>query len=1030
MDDRSLCMMRVVALVSGGKDSFFSVLHAVANGHQVVALANLHPAAAQNDELDSYMFQTVGHDIVPLYAEALSIPLYRRAIQGSSASVASEYTPSEGDEVEDLYHLLKQVRDHLGVDGVASGAILSNYQRCRVEGVCSRLGLTSYAYLWRRAQEELLRDMVDIGMDCVLVKVAAIGLDQRHLGMSLQQVLPHLLNMNAKYDLHVCGEGGEYETITLDMPLFQKRVVLDETQVVVHSDDAFAPVAYLRCKRAHLEVKANFGLSDKLEKLMLDTAVSVHSVDMHCEELNTSLQNITYQSIHVQPQVHWTAPFLAIGQVTPSTDDPSIEQQVDNVMTIIKNILTSHQMTFRHVVLMHVYVQDLTLFGRMNTVYGKYFGCNPSPRVTVQGMLADGKSIQIDCLAVSALENREYMHVQSISYWAPANIGPYSQATSTHATLYVAGQIGLTPQTMTRPSSLNEECLQVIRNQKAVMNAMNYTYDDAIWAVVYVTRLEYINLVKELGFSEVPICYVVVDRLPRECRVEMQIMGGLGVMDDGDGPELMDNYTEEITALESATLTCLVRKRGKHIVAFGRAATKQDFSHTATSLLSVLGSKIYEAKGTSVFSRVFCRPGILLEVLPALQTLNIGGCVSGIGKSQDVWKLHKPTNLLLVLGNESADLDSIVSATSYAYLQSIIDTTKPVLPVINIPRSEFHLRTDVAKAFQAAFLSTDGDRTYPGGLAASSASDVINVSNYFTFWDDIQAVLPCASIEILLTDHNELAPAQASLLNRVVGIIDHHRDSAQTRHVTPRIVQGVGSCTTLVVEEFAKFSKAALAGAAIDAPLAKWMLSPILMDTVNLELDNGRTTPRDVAAKERLLSAINATTAACAVRARQEFDTTKWYRMLHKAKFAVSHLTTPDLLRKDSKEFKIPTHATHIKLGMASVTWSWPEWTERDGSAQHVISDCIQYAKHEGLDCLVIMTAFEDGEENFQRELILIWLDCSMDRYNEVAARLQNSELRLEEGEKGDRWMYWKQNNVRASRKQVQPILSGILEKL
>ena len=81
------------------------------------------------------MFQTVGHDIIPLYAEALSLPLYRRAIQGSSTSVGPEYSPQEGDEVEDLYQLLKQVKAELNVEGVTSGAILSNYQRVRVEGV-------------------------------------------------------------------------------------------------------------------------------------------------------------------------------------------------------------------------------------------------------------------------------------------------------------------------------------------------------------------------------------------------------------------------------------------------------------------------------------------------------------------------------------------------------------------------------------------------------------------------------------------------------------------------------------------------------------------------------------------------------------------------------------------------------------------------------------------------------------------------------------------------------------------------------
>ena len=29
-----------------------------------------------------------------------------------------------------------------------------------------------------------------------------------------------------KYHLNVCGEGGEYETFTLDCPLFEKKIVV------------------------------------------------------------------------------------------------------------------------------------------------------------------------------------------------------------------------------------------------------------------------------------------------------------------------------------------------------------------------------------------------------------------------------------------------------------------------------------------------------------------------------------------------------------------------------------------------------------------------------------------------------------------------------------------------------------------------------------------------------------------------------------------------------------------------------------
>lgn len=66
-----------------------------------------------------------------------------------------------GDEVEDMLALLKEVKQQIpSVSAVSSGAIASDYQRLRVESVCSRLGLVSLAYLWRQDQSLLLQQMV------------------------------------------------------------------------------------------------------------------------------------------------------------------------------------------------------------------------------------------------------------------------------------------------------------------------------------------------------------------------------------------------------------------------------------------------------------------------------------------------------------------------------------------------------------------------------------------------------------------------------------------------------------------------------------------------------------------------------------------------------------------------------------------------------------------------------------------------------------------------------------------------------
>lgn len=41
---------------------------------------------------------------------------------------------------------------------------------------CYRLGLTSLAYLWGREQMDLLKEMIDSDMNCILIKVAAMGI--------------------------------------------------------------------------------------------------------------------------------------------------------------------------------------------------------------------------------------------------------------------------------------------------------------------------------------------------------------------------------------------------------------------------------------------------------------------------------------------------------------------------------------------------------------------------------------------------------------------------------------------------------------------------------------------------------------------------------------------------------------------------------------------------------------------------------------------------------------------------------------
>lgn len=241
--------MKVVALLSGGKDSLYNMYLSEKEGHEVVAIGNLRPPSDSQDELDSFMYQTVGHQAIEYIAKALDKPLYRAFITRATENLNLDYDESPTDEVEDLYKLLHDIRHvhKVDFDAVSVGAIASSYQKSRVENICSRLGLTMLAYLWNLDQDALLQRMIDDQFDAILIKVACIGLDKTDVGKSIKQMQPRLRTLKDQYKVNVCGEGGEYESLVLDCPLFKKKLIIDKYNVLCHSDNGgVAPVYYMR----------------------------------------------------------------------------------------------------------------------------------------------------------------------------------------------------------------------------------------------------------------------------------------------------------------------------------------------------------------------------------------------------------------------------------------------------------------------------------------------------------------------------------------------------------------------------------------------------------------------------------------------------------------------------------------------------------------------------------------------------------------------------------------------------------------
>lgn len=78
----------------------------------------------------------------------------------------------------------------------------------------------------------------------------------------------------------------------------------------------------------------------------------------------------------------------------------SIESATQRVLDNIRAVLESEGLSFQHVVKTTVYMQDLSLFTRMNAVYEKAFGANPPARSTVQAAaLPRGVPVEIEVIA-------------------------------------------------------------------------------------------------------------------------------------------------------------------------------------------------------------------------------------------------------------------------------------------------------------------------------------------------------------------------------------------------------------------------------------------------------------------------------------------------------------------------------------------------------------------------------------------------------------------------------------------------------
>ncbi|MGK6352050.1 RidA family protein [Parapedobacter sp. DT-150] len=113
---------------------------------------------------------------------------------------------------------------------------------------------------------------------------------------------------------------------------------------------------------------------------------------------------------------------------------------------------------------------------------------------------------------------------------APAPIGPYNQAIKAGNTLYVSGQIALSPETgQLVQGTVADEAHQVLRNVRAVLDAAGYRFTDVVKTTIFLRDMDdfaAVNAVYAEYFTEQAPARetVAVAGLPKNVNVEISVI--------------------------------------------------------------------------------------------------------------------------------------------------------------------------------------------------------------------------------------------------------------------------------------------------------------------------------------------------------------------------------------------------------------------------------------------------------------------------------------------------------------------------
>jgi len=235
--------MKVAVMFSGGKDSVFAVDHCLAKGWDIEYLLSVKPSRR-----DCYLFHYATVEHTPHLADALGC---KQILVGC--------------DVADPVLEAQIVRDIVAknpVDAVVLGGVgLQETQLRSVREALFDLGVEVFAAHKDENEEVLMRRMISDGYKVIMTEIASDGLTEEWLGKELTlENFEKLKVLSKKFGFDLLGEGGYYNSLVIDGPIFTKKLELVQSEKVMEAANS----GYLLVHKVAVVPKAHSIYNQKL----------------------------------------------------------------------------------------------------------------------------------------------------------------------------------------------------------------------------------------------------------------------------------------------------------------------------------------------------------------------------------------------------------------------------------------------------------------------------------------------------------------------------------------------------------------------------------------------------------------------------------------------------------------------------------------------------------------------------------------------------------------------------------------------